>query len=402
MMSNHVDANSKQLSDGLNHEQSSLPQALLVVMAGGTGGHVFPGLAVAKEIQQQGWRVEWFGTADKMEAQLVPQHGFAIHFLDVKGVRGKGFLSKLTSPLMLLLAVLQARKLLKALMPNAVLGMGGFASGPGGIAAWSLGIPIIIHEQNAVFGVTNKYLAKVAKRVLCGFDIKSTEMASASPMNVEFVGNPVREEFFNVAKVPRQERFRILVVGGSLGALALNQTVPNVIHKLRQNFAIDVLHQAGKGKAEPVLKAYTSQSTALPNANTRVLEFIDDMPSEFANADIVICRAGALTVAEVAAAQSCAIFVPLPIAVDDHQTYNAKSLSDNNAAVLIQQTNLEPELYQQLKTLLSQPKKITEMASKAKALCVQDATKKVSAVIVQEATNHAKGKDSQDNLRKSL
>ncbi|MFT5277174.1 MAG: UDP-N-acetylglucosamine--N-acetylmuramyl-(pentapeptide) pyrophosphoryl-undecaprenol N-acetylglucosamine transferase [Glaciecola sp.] len=363
---------------------STSSQPLLIVMAGGTGGHVFPGLAVAKEIQQQGWRVEWFGTADKMEAQIVPKNGFTIHFLDVKGVRGKRLISKLRSPLMLLSAVFQARKLLKTLLPNAVLGMGGFASGPGGIAAWTLGIPIVIHEQNAVFGTTNLWLAKVAKRVLCGFDIQSTVMASRSPANVEFVGNPVRSDFFSVAKIPREDRFRILVVGGSLGALALNQTIPNVIHKLRQSYSIDVVHQAGKGKAQPVLSAYNIEKLAMPSFKTSVVEFIDDIPNEFANADIVICRAGALTVAEVAATQSCAIFVPLPIAVDDHQTYNARSLSDNDAALLIQQDCLDSNLYLQLTQLLSQPEKITEMARKARTLSIQDATLKVSSVIMQE------------------
>jgi UDP-N-acetylglucosamine--N-acetylmuramyl-(pentapeptide) pyrophosphoryl-undecaprenol N-acetylglucosamine transferase len=352
-------------------------------MAGGTGGHVFPGLAVAKEMRQQGWRVEWFGTADKIEAQIIPKHGINIHFLEVKGVRGKGLTSKLASPLMLLSAVMQARKILKVLTPKAVLGMGGFASGPGGIAAWSLGIPIIIHEQNAVFGMTNRWLGKVAKRVLCGFDITSSLMASKSPANAEFVGNPVRSEFFSTPKVPRQDTFRILVIGGSLGALALNQTIPKVIRKLRQCYKIDVTHQAGMGKAGPVQSEYNNES-ANASSVTNVVEFIENIPNEFANADIVICRSGALTVAEVAATGSCAIFVPLPIAVDDHQTYNAKSLSEHDAAVIIQQTSLDNDLYLQLNQFLSQPEKITEMASKAKALCIQDATLKVSDAIVQE------------------
>jgi UDP-N-acetylglucosamine--N-acetylmuramyl-(pentapeptide) pyrophosphoryl-undecaprenol N-acetylglucosamine transferase len=361
---------------------------LLIVMAGGTGGHVFPGLALAHEITQQGWRVEWFGTADKMEAQLVPKHGFAIHFLKVKGVRGKGLVTKLLAPFMLLSAVWQARKTLKALNPNAVLGMGGFASGPGGIAAWTLGIPVIIHEQNAVFGMTNRWLAKVAKRVLCGFDVQANALASSAPKNVEFVGNPVRAAFFNTSKVLRDnDNFRLLIVGGSLGALALNQQVPIVINQLRQKYKISVVHQAGKGKAEPVETHYLAMANERgvdsKNSNT-VIEFIDDIPHEFANADIVICRAGALTVAEVAATESCAIFVPLPIAVDDHQTYNARSLSDNNAALLIQQDKLAENLYSQLDNLLSNPEKITEMGRKARALCIQDATLKVTSAIVQE------------------
>lgn len=355
-----------------------LSNPLVVVMAGGTGGHVFPGLAVAHEMIQQGWRVEWFGTADKMEAQLVPKHGFKIHFLDVKGVRGKGIVAKAFAPLMLISAVWQARKILKKLRPKAVLGMGGFASGPGGIAAWTLSIPIIIHEQNAVFGMTNKWLAKVAKRVLCGFDIKASLIANRSPINVEFVGNPVRAEFFHTVKVePKDKVFRVLIVGGSLGAQALNQHVPAVINQLRQKYTISVVHQAGKGKAEPVKAQYKQQ-------NDTVLEFIDDMPTEFAKADIVICRAGALTVAEVATTESCAVFVPLPIAVDDHQTYNARSLSDNDAAILIKQDKLAENLYSHLDALLSNPEKIREMGRKAKALCIQNATLKVASAIVQE------------------
>lgn len=377
---------------------SKVQQPLLVIMAGGTGGHVFPGLAVAKEMVKQGWRVEWFGTADKMEAQVVPKQGYTIHFLDVRGVRGKGLLAKLRSPFMLISSVLRARKLLQELQANAVLGMGGFASGPGGLAAWILGIPVIIHEQNAVFGMTNRYLAKVAKRVLCGFDIQNSAMARRSPQNVEFVGNPVREEFFELAKTERTDAFRILVVGGSLGALALNECIPAVIQKLRQTYSIQVVHQAGKGKAAPVAKAYAafatfatiqqSADTKVADQN-RVLEFIDDIPTEFANADIVICRAGALTVAEVAATSSCAIFVPLPIAVDDHQTYNARSLSDNKAALLIQQDKLSGNLYSQLNELLSNPQQITDMGCKARSLSIQDATLKVTAAIVQEGLRKA-------------
>jgi UDP-N-acetylglucosamine--N-acetylmuramyl-(pentapeptide) pyrophosphoryl-undecaprenol N-acetylglucosamine transferase len=381
---NDIQGNSAPKQDGLQShvdvsEQSiNTSNPLLVVMAGGTGGHVFPGLAVAHEMTKQGWRVEWFGTADKMEADLVPKHGFPIHFLDVKGVRGKGAAAKIFSPFMLISAVWQARKMLKRLQPNAVLGMGGFASGPGGIAAWTLGIPIVIHEQNAVFGITNKWLAKVAKRVLCGFDVQASAIASRSPDNVEFVGNPVRAEFFRAAKLQHNDNaFGFLIVGGSLGALALNQQIPEVVKQLRQKYTINVVHQAGKGKAEPVKAQYAQP-------NDTVIEFIDDIPAEFAKADIVICRAGALTVAEVAATESCAIFVPLPIAVDDHQTYNARSLSDNDAAILIQQDKLAENLYSQLDALLSNPQKIKEMGRKARALCIQDATLKVASAIVQE------------------
>ncbi|AEP30793.1 undecaprenyldiphospho-muramoylpentapeptide beta-N-acetylglucosaminyltransferase [Brumicola nitratireducens] len=376
---NSASKQKKQYSHGdVLKKSNPSRKPLLVVMAGGTGGHVFPGLAVAHEMTKQGWRIEWFGTADKMEADVVPKHGFPIHFLDVKGVRGKGLAAKIFSPFMLISAVWQARKMLKTLQPNAVLGMGGFASGPGGIAAWTLGIPIVIHEQNAVFGMTNKWLAKVAKRVLCGFNVQASANASRSPSNVEFVGNPVRAEFFHAAKTQHADNaYRFLIVGGSLGALALNQQIPKVVTQLRQKYTISVVHQAGKGKSEPVKAQYTQPDDS-------VIEFIDDIPAEFAKADIVICRAGALTVAEVAATESCAIFVPLPIAVDDHQTYNARSLSDNDAAILIQQDKLAENLYSQLDALLSNPDKIKEMGRKARALCIQDATLKVASAIMQE------------------
>lgn len=358
---------------------------LLVVMAGGTGGHVFPGLALAHEMQSQGWQVAWFGTAEKIEATLVPQHGFPIHFIDVKGVRGKGLLTKLSAPFMLLSAVMQARSHLSKLKPKAVLGMGGFASGPGGIAAWTLGIPVLVHEQNAVFGMTNRWLAKIAKRVFCGFDFKSK-----APKNSVFVGNPVRAEFFEIDKRSAKAPFRILIVGGSLGALALNQIVPEVLGSLAQRFSLHVIHQAGKGKAEPVRSAYATIQKELGNedearvSSFEVQEFIDDIPSSFANADIVICRAGALTVAEVAASASCAIFVPLPIAVDDHQTYNARSLSDNDAAILIQQTSLSTQLESSLENLLSDPSRIETIGRKARQLSIQDATQQVAAACMQE------------------
>jgi UDP-N-acetylglucosamine--N-acetylmuramyl-(pentapeptide) pyrophosphoryl-undecaprenol N-acetylglucosamine transferase len=358
---------------------------LLVIMAGGTGGHVFPGLALAHEMQSQGWQVAWFGTAEKIEATLVPQHGFPIHFIDVKGVRGKGLITKLSAPFMLLSAVRQARSHLRKLQPKAVLGMGGFASGPGGIAAWTLGIPVLVHEQNAVFGMTNRWLAKIAKRVFCGFDFKTK-----APNNSVFVGNPVRAEFFDINKQNAQAPFRLLIVGGSLGALALNQIVPEVLGNLANRYPLQVIHQAGKGKAEPVRHAYDSLQHNLGNesesiaSSFEVQEFIDDIPSSFASADIIICRAGALTVAEVAASASCAIFVPLPIAVDDHQTYNARSLSDNDAAILIQQKSLSTKLEDSLESLLSDPSKIETIGRKARQLSIQDATQRVAQACIQE------------------
>ncbi|MBF7072044.1 undecaprenyldiphospho-muramoylpentapeptide beta-N-acetylglucosaminyltransferase [Glaciecola sp. MH2013] len=362
---------------------------LLFIMAGGTGGHVFPGLAVAKQMLANGWRVEWFGTQDKIEAKLVPANNIVIHFLKVSGVRGKGLIRKLVAPFMLLSAVVHARKVLKERKPDAVLGMGGFASGPGGIAAWTLGIPVIVHEQNAIFGMTNRWLAKIATRVLCGFDVthEALQQIAKAPSNVEFVGNPVRADFFNINKPTATDNghptFTILVVGGSLGALALNQKLPKVFVELASKYSLKVIHQAGKGKKSPVDKHYKELTASGVALSYEVVEFIDDMPMAFASADIIICRSGALTVAEVAASSSCAIFVPLPIAVDDHQTYNAKSLSDNQAGILISQSELASKLPTALTELLSKPQSIHALGTRARELCIEDATEKVALACIQ-------------------
>jgi len=360
----------------------------IVIMAGGTGGHVYPGLAVADVLKQQKWHVEWFGTADKMEAQAVPNAGYRIHFLDVKGVRGNGMVGKLKMPFMLFNAVLKARKLLQEIKPHVVLGMGGYASGPGGLAAKTLGIPIVVHEQNAVFGMTNRWLSKIAKRVLCGFDVSKTTFANTAPKNIEFVGNPVRAAFFanTPAQIPEQpigqKKCHILVLGGSLGALALNQIVPPILALLSQQFSLQIMHQAGKNKAQSVVQAYQDV------ASIDVKEFIDDMASALKQADIVICRAGALTVAEIASVGRTAIFVPLPIAVDDHQTYNAKTLSQEGAAILISQQNLNTELPMQLNKLLKQPELVKEMAGKARRFALPNASVAVAQACIEAGVQH--------------
>lgn len=357
---------------------------LLVVMAGGTGGHVFPGLAVASEMQTQGWDVHWIGTADKMEAQLVPKYGFPIHFIKIGGARGKSLLTKLQAPFKLLGALIQAIKLLRVLQPQAVLGMGGYASGPGGIAAWLLGVPLVVHEQNAVFGMTNRYLAKVAQFTLSGFDLSAVICAKNSPKLVaktHYVGNPIRPGFFAIEEKQSSANapINILIVGGSLGALALNQIVPNVLSELSAQFTLQLRHQSGKGKNREVKEAYKQ----MPNAS--VVEFIDDMESAFAWSDIIICRAGALTVAEVAGSGRVAIFVPLPIAVDDHQSENAKYLSEQGAALLLPQATLATTLLASLRELCAQPNKRLAMAKKARACAHPDATQQVGQFITKAA-----------------
>jgi UDP-N-acetylglucosamine--N-acetylmuramyl-(pentapeptide) pyrophosphoryl-undecaprenol N-acetylglucosamine transferase len=376
-----------------------MPQSKLLVMAGGTGGHVFPGLAVASQMKADGWHVDWLGTKDRMEADLVPKHGFDIHFVDIAGVRGKSVITKLFTPFRLFKALLQARKLMKSIKPNVVLGMGGYASGPGGLAAKLLGIPLVIHEQNAVFGLTNRYLGKLANKCLTGFDFSllrandvNTDKNKSLPRDLIHVGNPIRKGFFEIkekALTTEQaalHQTNILVIGGSLGALALNQSVPKVIKTLIDDLAdysINIVHQSGKDKAEQVKLAYQGMR------QVKVAEFIDDVVASFDWADIIICRAGALSVAEVAGAGRAAIFVPLPIAVDDHQTVNAQYLSQHDAAILIQQPQLDNDLYGHLHTLITQVDKRQKMAKAAKALAKHDASQKVCDIILQIAKQKA-------------
>ncbi|MFC4700288.1 undecaprenyldiphospho-muramoylpentapeptide beta-N-acetylglucosaminyltransferase [Glaciecola siphonariae] len=373
----------------------------IVIMAGGTGGHVFPGLAVADELSSRGWTVNWFGTADKMEAATVPKYGYPIHFIDIAGVRGKGLTHKLMTPFKLVKAVIASRRLLKKLKPKVVLGMGGYASGPGAIAAYTLGIPLVLHEQNAIFGLTNRYLSKLAALVLCGFNMQINRDHNKAPASALFVGNPIRRVFADIPEKVRQsdandkcEAINILIVGGSLGALALNQIVPKVLKDISSAKVLNVWHQSGKGKAEPVKEAYqalfaqpllkdTEDFASAGNASeagvqVRVSEFIDKVESAYAWADIVICRAGALTVAEVSAAGRVAVFVPLPIAVDDHQTFNAQNLSEQGAAILIQQHDLAEQLPVHLHRLVAEPSVRYEIARKAKSLAQMNATRDVA------------------------
>jgi UDP-N-acetylglucosamine--N-acetylmuramyl-(pentapeptide) pyrophosphoryl-undecaprenol N-acetylglucosamine transferase len=313
-------------------------------------------------------------------------------------VRGKGILAKVATPFRLIKAVLKARAILKKLKVDVVLGMGGYASGPGGIAAYTLGLPLVIHEQNAVFGMTNRYLAKVADLVLCGFDTSirdqqseaNTPQAKAkiqantkAPAHAVFVGNPVRANFADIlppstanTQSENASPCKILIVGGSLGALALNQIVPKVLAQLAQEHKLSVLHQAGKGKNKDLEQAYSDLVNL--ESDFTVHEFIADMHEAYAWADLVICRAGALTVAEVALAGRAAIFVPLPIAVDDHQSMNAQNLASQNAAMIIQQSHLDEHLYDALKTLITRPEQRSEMAARAKSLSQPEATQKVA------------------------
>ena len=372
----------------------------LLVMAGGTGGHIFPGIAVAKELQAKGWEIHWLGTPARMEAQLVPKAGFDISFIEVSGVRGNGLVRLLKAPFLIVKAIWQAIKVIRSFNPGVVLGMGGFASGPGGIAAWLTGVPVVVHEQNAVPGVTNRILSRVAKRLLVGFDqsFQGNEKA-------KWVGNPVRPAFNTIAKRSELEadELHLLVVGGSLGAQCLNECVPSALAEVMSESQkqIVIRHQSGKGHLDSVKERYQAllakskreskaeskhESQDDGNCQWQVTEFIDDMVEAYQWADVIICRAGALTVAEVAASGRCAIFVPLPHAVDDHQTLNARSLVDKEAAILLPQKELQAgKLVAILQSLLASPEKVSQMGSKAKLLAKADATEQVANACVEVA-----------------
>ncbi|MCG3730858.1 undecaprenyldiphospho-muramoylpentapeptide beta-N-acetylglucosaminyltransferase [Vibrio cincinnatiensis] len=348
----------------------------LMVMAGGTGGHVFPGLAVAKQLQQQGWEIRWLGTADRMEAELVPKHGIEIDFIRVKGLRGQGVLRLLTAPWQIINAIFQARRHLKAWQPDAVLGMGGYVSGPGGIAAWLQGIPVILHEQNAVAGLTNRWLAKIATQVFQAFE--------GAFVGVPVVGNPVRTDVTQLLEpvqrlATRQGPIRILVMGGSQGARILNQTMPRAMARLGEGYQIR--HQAGKHNQKEVEEAYALNGVD----QVDVFEFIDDVAQAYAWADLIVCRSGALTVSEISAAGVAAIFVPF-MHKDRQQALNADHLVACHAALMIEQPELTAEsMANTIKALDHQ--QLLMMAQKARAAAKLNADKVVAEAIMTITTN---------------
>lgn len=356
----------------------------ILIMAGGTGGHVFPGLAVAAQLTAQNWQIHWLGTSGRMEAQIVPQAGYPISFIDVVGVRKNGILTLLLAPFKIIKASIQAHKVIQQFQPDVVIGMGGFASGPGGVAAWLNRLPLILHEQNAVPGLTNKLLSRIAKKVLTGFD--NTFPAQRVNQNTKYswVGNPVRSEF---ARLPVKSNvdlpLNLLVVGGSLGAQVLNETVPLALAGIKQiKEQINVRHQTGAGHLTKVQDTYSQQ--AIASDCYQINEFIDDIPAAYAWADLVICRAGALTVAEVAAAGVAAIFVPLPHAVDDHQTKNAQTLVDVHGAYLLPQSELTADKLQALlQEYVLSPETLIEMGKRSKTVARLDAAQKVAHCCIE-------------------
>jgi len=353
----------------------------LMVMAGGTGGHVYPAIAVADALHAQGWQIVWLATEGGMENRLIADKPYETAMMTMQGVRGKGIMGWLTLPVKLVRAFSQARAAIKQYQPHVVLGMGGFAAFPGGVMAKLAGVPLVIHEQNSVAGLTNKVLAKIANRVLTGFP-------NALGAKGEVVGNPVRE---GISGLPTPEQrfaehhgvLRVLVVGGSLGAVALNTLLPKAFAQLPLNARPKIIHQSGEKQIEALKKAYADAGVA---ADCRA--FIHDMAEVYAWADLVICRAGALTVAELANVGAASILVPFPFAVDDHQTTNAAYLAQAGAAQLIQQRDLD---IAQLAALLQTLDRATclQMAQKARALARPQATRQVAAVCQQLAATTA-------------
>lgn len=346
----------------------------LVIMAGGTGGHIMPGLAVADEMTRLGWEVVWMGNPEGMEAKLVPARGYDVAWVRFSALRGKGLLRKLLLPFNLLRGFGQAFAHFGRIQPDVVLGMGGFISFPGGMMAVLRGIPLVLHEQNSIAGLANKVLASVADRVLTGFP----EVLKQG----EWIGNPVRRDIavlpaptFRYAGHAQESsgKLRLLVIGGSLGAQALNETVPPALALIDEAVRPEVVHQAGEKHLDALKAAY-----AAAGVKAHAVAFIDDMAGAYAWADVVLCRAGALTIAELAAAGVASILVPYPHAVDDHQTANARFLAHAGAAMLLPQGELTAEKLALLRTL-TRPQ-LLEMAEKARALARPDAAATVAQI----------------------
>ena len=315
-----------------------------LVMAGGTGGHIFPGLAVAEALREQGWQVHWLGAPASMEAQLVPPRGFAFEAVEFGGVRGKGLKTLVLLPLRLLRAFWQSLQVVRRVQPDVVIGLGGYISFPGGMMASLWGKPLVLHEQNSVAGLANKVLARLADRVFTAFP-------NVLP-GAQWVGNPLRRAFLMQADpaarfLKRTGPLKVLVVGGSLGAKALNEVVPQALALLAEDERPQVTHQSGAKQIDALRAAY-----AQAGVEAELTPFIEDTATAFAQADLIIARAGASTVNEIAAVGAAALFVPFPFAVDDHQTTNASFLVQHGGAWLVQQSDLSAQgLAERLRTL---------------------------------------------------
>ena len=351
-------------------------QLRVMIMAGGTGGHVFPALAVVEELRKYNVLISWLGTRSGIESEVVPKHEIPLHFINVEGVRCRGIVALLKAPILLLRSIFQALDVLTRSRPQVVLGMGGFASGPGAMAAWLKRIPVVIHEQNSVAGTTNRICALFAKRVLQGFP-------DTLPRG-EWCGNPVRHEISMLP--PPQQRFekhsgnlRILVLGGSRGALALNTLIPKTLGQIESKLRPQVLHQTGRDHFELTRNLYLDEHLDLSQSTINIVPFIDKMEKAYGWADFVVCRAGALTVSEITVAGIGALLVPFPFAIDDHQTSNAQVLVDHGAAKLIQQAELTPENLSNILISLSDDKVLRlQMAENARSISKVGAADRVA------------------------
>jgi UDP-N-acetylglucosamine--N-acetylmuramyl-(pentapeptide) pyrophosphoryl-undecaprenol N-acetylglucosamine transferase len=349
----------------------------ICIMAGGTGGHIFPGLAVAEELIKRGETVHWIGSKHGLEGRLVPEKGIPIHYLAVRGFRGKHGLQRITGPIRLGVSVIQALILMVRLKPSICVGFGGYPAGPGGIAAKMMKIPVVIHEQNAVAGMTNKYLAKFATKVLTAFpDVIE---------GAECVGNPIRPE---IDFVGRQritdghqpiDTTRVLVIGGSQGAKSLNEQLPEKLKTVASQFGIEVTHQTGVSGKDQVDEQYQAL-----DLDATVVAFISRMDEAYREADIVVCRAGALTVSELASAAMPSVLIPFPYAVDDHQTKNGQQLQNAGAAVVVQEKDLDI-FVAKLSDILRAPENLTQMARAARSVAKPEATQHVADRVMEVA-----------------
>ena len=341
----------------------------VLMMAGGTGGHVFPALAVAHLLEKEGYEIHWLGTERGIESDLVPKNGFTLHCIDIAGLRGKGKLGMLKAPVRIAKAIWQSLAVINQVKPVASIGFGGYATGPGGVASWLKGIPLLIHEQNARAGMTNKLLHKISSCTMQAFP-------GALP-DALVIGNPVRPEVINLpdpsCREITTEPLKVLVIGGSLGAVPLNHVVLQSMQMMAPSERPELIHQAGKKNITDLQQAYLKAGI-----EAEVTAFIDDMAAAYAWADLLVCRSGALTVSEVAAAGCAAIFVPFPHAVDDHQTANAEYLQQAGAALIRQQKELTPEwLTEKLQAFATNKQELKTMAQKARSKAITDAAEQV-------------------------
>lgn len=342
--------------------------ATLMVMAGGTGGHVFPALAVAKALQAKGARITWLGTHRGLEATVVPANDLAIEWISVEGLRGKGFVSLMLAPFNMLRAMWQSAGVIRRVQPDCVLGMGGFVAGPGGLVTRLMGRPLVVHEQNAVAGLTNKYLAKIASRVLTGFP-KVADL----PDRARWVGNPVRSTIVASTK-PEQKTSNILIIGGSQGAHTFNTRLPEVFKDLAAP-DISIWHQSGRGRADQVRADYQGYGV-----DAKVSEFIDDMAEAYQWADLLVCRAGAMTIAECCAAGRPAVLVPYPFSAGDHQIKNAQAMVEVGAAKMLFNEQVgQPIFLQTIASMLADSSNLKRMGVKALDLHKPDALASVVA-----------------------